>query len=164
MYQKATTGHAEALPAHITGNELVYQPGTAPPLMPASVYPPPNMLQTYYPQYPGFSLPYSPPGPSYYPLPYQVLSNSQVSGSNIQPMHNPPSLMSSPSATTSHCVMLETFSIKYMLGNRLVEHLSEADWKAAGFSILGWQGFLYAHVKFVRQSVMALGPLVKTQQ
>ncbi|KAF9241272.1 hypothetical protein BU15DRAFT_60899 [Melanogaster broomeanus] len=150
MYQKATTGHAEALPPPIAGNELVYQPGTAPPLMPAGVYPSPNMLQPYYPQYPGFPLPYFPPGPSYYTLPYQVLPNSQVSGSNMHPMHNPPSPMSSPSATTSHHVTLETFSLEYMPGNRLVEHLSEADWKAAGFSILGWRGFLYAHGKFCK--------------
>ncbi|KAF9245011.1 hypothetical protein BU15DRAFT_59174 [Melanogaster broomeanus] len=165
MYQKATTGHAEALPPPIAGNELVYQPGTAPPLMPAGVYPSPNMLQPYYPQYPGFPLPYFPPGPSYYTLPYQVLPNSQVSGSNMHPMHNPPSPMSSPSATTSHHVTLETFCTRYMIstkdserlaaleympGNRLVEHLSEADWKAAGFSILGWRGFLYAHGKFCK--------------
>ncbi|KIJ05854.1 hypothetical protein PAXINDRAFT_158910, partial [Paxillus involutus ATCC 200175] len=52
-YQKATTGHAETLPAP-TGNEFAgaYQAGGAPLPMPATVYPPPNMLQPYYPQYP----------------------------------------------------------------------------------------------------------------
>ncbi|KIJ05940.1 hypothetical protein PAXINDRAFT_158895 [Paxillus involutus ATCC 200175] len=78
---------------------------------------------------------------------------------------DPPSAMSSPGTTTSHNVTLGEFCTKYSIstkdaerlaeieyapGNKLVEGLSEADRKEAGFSILGWRGFLLAHGKFCR--------------
>ncbi|KAI6020807.1 hypothetical protein PISMIDRAFT_102783 [Pisolithus microcarpus 441] len=78
-------------------------------------------------------------------------------------LHGPPSTLSSPGTTMSHRVSLSEFCMKYHLsvhtqeklaeldytpGNKVIESLTEADWKDIGLSILSSCSFLAAHCKF----------------
>ena len=40
--------------------------------------------------------------------------------------------------------------LEYKPGNNAVLKLERADWKEVGFTTLGWQAFLDAHKRFIR--------------
>ncbi|KAI6150461.1 hypothetical protein BKA82DRAFT_4352310 [Pisolithus tinctorius] len=115
-----------------------------------------------HPMYPFGS--YFPPPPIPYGSYGYYMSNMT---SPPAPTPPPPSqsttIFSSPSSTMTHNVSLSEFCTKYRLsahtqeklekldyipGNKVVESLSEADWKDSGLSVLASRSFLAVHRKF----------------
>ena len=135
-------------PGHIRG--YAQPPFVHPNAQHSGPYPPPMSYYHTMPYYPPFGYHVPPTLGPQHPV-------EQLSGSSSVP--------SSQDTTTSHNVTLEMFCNKYKIspkdmehlkaieytpGNKLISSLSDADWKDAGFSILGWQGFLAAHAKFCK--------------
>ena len=113
----------------------------------------------YYPHLPAApTMPHNAYGPGYYMPP-----GASPSVATPPPQGPSPSTFSSPGTTMSHDVSLSDFCTKYRLsantqeklveldytpGNKIVESLSEADWKESGLSVLASRSFLAAHRKF----------------
>ena len=133
------------------------QHGTWQPPNPPLMY----MFNPFFPSLqapPQTPMPYNPYG-SYCMSPMQLVPTAPTApqGCN-QPMFSSPSI-----STMSHDVSLSDFCTKYWLsthtkerleelnylpGNKVVESLSEADWKEAGLSVLASCSFLAAHLNF----------------
>lgn len=128
-----------------------------------------------YPVYP-FSPYYAHPPPAYGPYGYYpphsmamppaptlLLPTPTLPTPTPPPHAQSASTFSSPGTTMSHSVSLSEFCMKYHLsaqtqeklekldytpGNKVIESLSEADWKESGLSVLASHSFLLAHRKF----------------
>jgi hypothetical protein len=108
-----------------------------------------------YPTLPHFGYYLQPPHNYYgYPPP---------AGTPVPRSTEPSSTFSSPGAAVTRNVSLDSFCTKYGIsdsdkqkllgieykpGNKIVESLQDSEWRTAGFSVLGWKGFLAAHRKF----------------
>ena len=125
------------------------QPPAYPPFLPWMYQYPPQGYPPQYPHPPGAPL-HGSQGPNYY-FPGPVAQNN--------------SPFSSPGQALRLRVPLEDFSgryeisksdeeklamLEYKPGNNAVLKLERADWKEVGFTSLGWQAFLDAHKRFIR--------------
>ena len=135
----------QGIPPMYPFNPYFAHPPPPIPYPPYGYYPPHSMASPAAPTIPPHGVPASPATPTPPPHAQSV------------------SMFSSPGTTMSHEVSLSDFCAKYQLttqtqeklatldytpGNKLVELLSEADWKEAGLSVLASRSFLAAHQKF----------------
>lgn len=121
-----------------------------PPVPPWMFHYPP---QGYPPQY--LHLPGAPPqqgfqGPNYYP-PGPIAQNNSPFSSPGQALR----LRVPPEKFCAHYEISKSDEeklamLEYKPGNNAVLKLERADWKEVGFTTLGWQAFLDAHKRFIR--------------